>query len=257
MPVPNIATEYQELSAEMLLSVFFPDIKEWTVNYGSFFSRNYSADLKSCDPNLKTITLSRNGLYDILPEKMFFDQEELRDRESRAFAQRVNEIYEEERSIQKYFLPFDSFYFNRSLNIHRNVQRIMNDKDALLLKMLYDYDIQEETNPYVKTMAPLLLHVAQLRGDLQRLAQLLSVTIGCLVKQNMIAENVVQFTVHKQGLDKKGYLAFNDILKPLFSFVGEWFVPMQFDCVFKVKDYQRRFVLSDEAPLVLDYNTHI
>ena len=34
----------QELCAEQVLAVHFPDIKEWTANYGSFFSRNYTGD---------------------------------------------------------------------------------------------------------------------------------------------------------------------------------------------------------------------
>ena len=78
----------QELCAEQLLAVYYPDIKEWTANYGSFFSRNYGGDLKECDPNMKKVSLSRNGLYDILPEKMFFENIE---RDGRRFA-RFTEI---------------------------------------------------------------------------------------------------------------------------------------------------------------------
>ncbi|MBR6879296.1 MAG: hypothetical protein IKM95_07975 [Bacteroidales bacterium] len=253
----NIDPSFEELSAELLLSVFFPDIKEWTVNYGSFFSRNYSGDLKSCDPNAKTISISRNGLYDILPEKLFFDPEELRNRESRDFSLRINEIYEEERSIQKYFQPFDSFFFNRSLNIHMNAQRMIEEEPALLLKLFFNYDLQAETNPYVRTMAPLLLNITQLRGDFDCLTQMLAEVIGCKVDYSFPSQDMIQFIVHKLDLNQKEYLAFNDQLKPLFAFVVEWFIPMQMDCVFKVKDYQHRFVLSEEKPLVLDYNTQL
>ena len=63
----------QELLAELLLSVYFPNVKSWNASYGSFFSRNYSGDLRSVHADTNTVTLSRNGLYDILPEKMFFD----------------------------------------------------------------------------------------------------------------------------------------------------------------------------------------
>ena len=124
----------QELSAEQLLSVYYPEIKEWTANYGSFFTRNYAGDLKGCDAAARSVSLSRNGIYDVLPEKLFFDPNELRDKESRAFAQRITEIYEEEKNIQKYFLPFDSFFFNRSLNVRMNVNRLVDDKTELLLK---------------------------------------------------------------------------------------------------------------------------
>ena len=115
--MPNLEqdTLQQELCAEQLLAVYYPNIKEWTAEYGSFFTRNYAGDLKECDPNAKKVSLSRNGIYDILPEKMFFDPNELKNKESRAFALRTAELYEEERNIQSYFLPFDSYFFNRSL----------------------------------------------------------------------------------------------------------------------------------------------
>ncbi len=247
----------EELSAELLLSVFFPDIKEWNANYGSFFSRNYSGDLKSYDPHTKNISLARNGLYDILPEKMFFDPEELRDKESRDFARRVNEIYEEERSIQKYFLPFDSFFFNRSLNIHLNVHRLTDEKTEMLLKMLFDYDLHTEQNPYVRLLAPLLLQVTQLRGDFEALTQMLAEIIGCRVDYTMPSQDQIRFTVYKLGLDSKEYVAFVNELKPLFDFFGDWFVPMAMDCTYKVKDNEQHFVLSDTRALVLDYNTHL
>ena len=68
--------EKQELKAEVLLSTYYPDVKEWDAQYGSFFSRNYSGDLRECHPDMRTIELSRNGIYDLLPEKLFFDEME-------------------------------------------------------------------------------------------------------------------------------------------------------------------------------------
>lgn len=246
----------QELSAEMLLSAFYPDVKDWAVNYGSFFTRNYSGDLKSVDREMKKVSLARNGIYDVLPEKMFFDPNELRNKESRAFAQRVAELYEEERNIQKYFLPFDSFFFNRSLNVRMNVNRMVDDKTEMLLKLLFDYDLHAEKNPYIRLLAPMLLQVTELRFDFDRLATMLSAVIGCPVDYKMPQQDKVIFTVHKHNLSSSEYAAFKELLKPLFGFVQEWFVPMEMDCLYKVKDYQQPFVLSDERPLVLDYNTH-
>lgn len=247
----------QELCAEQLLAVYYPNIKEWTANYGSFFSRNYGGDLKACDPNMKKVSLSRNGIYDILPEKMFFDPNELRNKESRAFAQRVAELYEEERNIQKYFQPFDSFFFNRSLNIHLNVNRLVDDKTDMLLRLLFDYDIRTEKNPYIRLLAPTLLHVTDLRADFDRLVVMFSAIIDCHVDYAMPSQDRVVFTVHKPQLNSVEYADFMLLLKPFFDFVKDWFVPMEMDCDYKVKDYQQPFVLSDERALVLDYNTHI
>lgn len=246
----------QELSAEMLLSVYYPEIKEWTANYGGFFSRNYSPDLKDCDAASRTVSVSRNGLYDVLPEMMFFDPDELRNMENRAYARRVAELNEEKKNIQQYFLPFDSYFFNRSLNVRINVNRLVDDKLELLLKLLFDYDIRVEKNPYVCLLAPLLLQVTELRGNFDRLAVILSAIVECQVDYEMPTQDRLVITVHKRNLDSKGYAEFMQLLKPLFTFFQEWFVPMEMDCEYQVKDYQQPFILSGDRPLVLDYNTH-
>lgn len=257
MPKIEKMLENQELSAELLLSTFYQDVKEWNAVYGSFFSRNYSGDLKSVNSETNTVALSRNGLYDILPEKMFFDVEELRFRESRDFALRVSEIYEEEKNIKDYFLPLDSFFFNQSLRIHKVSGRMEDDRIAVLLKTLFDYDIEAETNPFIRLLAPLLLHVAELRADLNALSNILCEILGCQVDYSVNHQDDVLFVVNKPNLTSREYIAYMRLLKPLFDFVGFWFVPMEMDCHYKVKDHQQRFVLSFERPLVLDYNTQV
>lgn len=249
--------ENQELSAELLIETYFPDVKEWKANYGSFFSRNYTGDLKSVNPNMHSLSLSRNGIYDILPEKMFFDVEELRFKESREMASRISEIYEEEKNIKDYFLPFDSFFFNQSLRLHKVSSHIVDHESEILLKLYYDYDIEAEENKFVRQLAPSLLHVVELRSDLDALANMLTEIVQCQVDYNVVNMETILFTVHKQGFSSKEYNAFMNDLKPLFDFLQEWFLPMEMECVYKVKDYAQPFVLSSEKALVLDYNTKI
>ena len=241
----------------MLLSVHFPEVDHWNATYGSFFTRNYSGDLKSVYPDTQAVALSRNGIYDVLPEKMFFDVDELRYKEPRDFAQHLGEIYEEEKNIKAYFMPFDSYFFNQSVRLHKVVGHMVDNKTGLLLKTLFDYHIEEEKNPYVKLLAPVLLNVTELRGNFGILANVLAVILDCKVDYRLQHQDVVLFTIHKRGLSSKEYLAFMKDLKPLFDFVENWFVPMEMDCVYKVKDYHQAFVLSTERPLVLDYNTQI
>lgn len=247
----------QELLAELLLSVYFPNVKSWNASYGSFFSRNYSGDLRSVRADTNTVTLSRNGLYDILPEKMFFDVEELRFKESRDLAQRIEEIYEEEKNIQDFFMPLDSFFFNQSCKYHAKTAELLNNKEKWLLKLLFDYDIEAEENPYVQQIAPLLLHVTEIRADLDLIVQILSEILDCKVDYHVDHQNEVLFVVHKWNLSCEEYYAYVKEIKPLFDFVAYWFVSMEMDCIFKVKDYHQPFILSTELPLVLDYNTQI
>ncbi len=247
----------QELLSELLVEAYFPDVKEWKASYGSFFSRNYSGDLKSVQTETNTIHLSRNGIYDILPEKMFFDVEELRGKESRDLAARISEIYEEEKNIKTFFMPFDSFFFNQSLRLHKITSHIFDHETELLLKQLFDYDIEAEENRFVRLMAPLLLHVTELRADLDSITEILTAITECPVECKVIELDRILFIVHRKGLDSKQYKALSNELKPLFDFVQEWFLPMETDCVYKVKDVEQRFVLSNEEALVLDYNTKL
>lgn len=247
----------QELSAELLLTTLFHDTQEWEAHYGSFFSRNYSGDLRSVDDNTNTVTLARNGLYDILPEKMFFDDSELRFLEKRDLAFKLSEVYEEEKNIKAYFNPFDSFYFNQSIRLHTVVNNVIDNKTKLLLKLFFDYDIDAETNPYVRMLAPLLLHVVDIRANLEMIASILSVILSCKVEYRIIRPDFVLFIVNKLQLNSKEYADFMKELKPLFDFVQLWFIPMETESDYRVKDTVQRFILSEERALVLDYNTQL
>lgn len=255
-PIENIP-EHQELKAELLLSTFYPEVKEWDARYGSFFSRNYSGDMRSCDANTATVSLSRNGLYDLIPEKLFFDEMELRFLESRDLAFKLSEVYEEEKNIKAYFEPFDSFFFNQSLRLTQIVTRILDNKEKLMLKTLFDYDIDAEENPYIRMLAPLLIHVTDIRSDLNLITKILSEILSCKVDCRILSPDSVLFIVNKLNLDSKAYAAFMKDLKSLFAFVQYWLMPMETECDYRVKDFEQRFILSNEKALILDYNTQI
>lgn len=255
-PIDNDQNK-QELKAELLLSTYYPDVKEWDAQFGSFFSRNYTGDLRSCHPDMGTVELSRNGIYDLLPEKLFFDEMELRFLTSRDLSFKLSEVYEEEKNIKAYFLPFDSYFFNFSMRLNKIVTHILDNKTKLLLKTLFDYDIDAEQNRYVRMLAPLLTHVADIRADLDLIVKILSEILGCKVEFRILSPDHVLFIVHKLQLDSKEYAAFMKELKPLFDFVQYWLMPMETECDYRVKDFEQRFILSNERALVLDYNTQI
>ena len=249
--------EKHELKAELLLSTYHPDVKEWDATYSSFFSRNYTGDLRSCHPETGTVELSRNGIYELLPEKLFFDENELRFLESRDLAFKLSEVYEEEKNIKAYFMPIDSYFFNLSMRLNKISTHILDNKTKLLLKTLFDYDIDAETNRYVRILAPLLTHVADIRADLDLITKILSEILGCKVESRILNPSQMLFIVNKLQLDSKEYAAYMKELKPLFDFVQYWLMPMEMECDYRVKDFEQRFILSDEKALVLDYNTQI
>lgn len=254
----NIKTpEYPELLAELQLATFFPEISEWNAVLESYFSRNYSFDLRDCLPNQQKVMLSRNGIYDVLPEKLFFGENILRFKDKSELSELVTKMHDEKEKIRDYLLPFDSTLFSYSFRLQKNVTQVVTNKHKLLLKHFFDYDIDAETNPYIRLLAPLLLQAKDLRGDFERLTHILTAIIDCKVEYNIEHNETVRFTIHKLKLNSAEYKEFNEVLKPFFAFFELWFLPMELNCIFKVKDYQQPFVLSDSKPLVLDYNTKL
>lgn len=249
--------EYPELLAELQLATYFPNITEWVADCKNDFRRNYFNDLSACKPNQCKAILSRNGIFEVLPERLFFKENIIPFRDRRDFEDLVNKLKTRKKHYKGFFLPFDSILFNYSLRLSEKVTELIGDKNKLLLQRIFDYNIDTEANPYIRLLAPLLLQATALRGDFIKLTRILTTIIGCKVDYNIKQNETVQFTIHKLNLNSTEYHEFNEILKPFFVFFEYWFLPMELNCTFKVKDYQQPFVLSDSKPLVLDYNTKL
>lgn len=257
MSTINVTQECPDLLAELQLATCYPEEKWWDVVYMSTFKRNFSNDVLKCEPERHKAFLSRNGISDVLPEKLFFGENLLRFKDNRELRELVAKIKDEQDRIWDFFLPFDSVLFNRSIRLSEDVTELIGNKYNVLLKRIFNYDLEAETNPYIRLIAPLLLQVTSLRGDFERLTGIINVILGCKVEFKIQRYETVLFTIHKLNLNTNEYFEYNKVLKPFFDFVEYWFLPMELNCIFKVKDYQQPLVLSDTEPLILDYNTNL
>lgn len=257
MIVVDKYVDMEDLRAETLLAQHYPDVDEWTVRHDSFFRRNYVNDLQRCDPGTRQIFTSRNGLYQVLPEKMFFDEQELRNKNGREFTARVNEIMEQEQTIKSYFMPFDTAFFNLSMQIERAASEAVRQSISNMLKRFFDFDLENEPNRYIRRFAPMLLHVSRIRGDIRLISDLLSHVFRCPVTWENTSPIEIRFVIHKRGLVQETHREFMEQLGPFFGFLQDWFLPVPVSMTFAIKDFKQAFVLSDTAPLVLDYNTQL
>ena len=257
MIVVDKYVDMEDLRAETLLAQHYPDVDEWTVRHDSFFRRNYVNDLQRCDPGTRQIFTSRNGLYQVLPEKMFFDEQELRNKNGREFTARVNEIMEQEQTIKSYFMPFDTAFFNLSMQIERTASEAVRQSISNMLKRFFDFDLENEPNRYIRRFAPMLLHVSRIRGDIRLISDLLSHVFRCPVTWENPSPIEIRFVIHKRGLVQETHREFMEQLGPFFGFLQDWFLPVPVSMTFAIKDFKQAFVLSDTAPLVLDYNTQL
>ena len=241
------------IKAETWIAVHFPFQKEWIVRQKGIFSRNYSGDLRLCKPEEKTLELSRNGMYQILPNGLFFTGRELqgKDDDDVKWTERV--LKQRVERIKTVILPFDSFYFNQSLDLEKTVNENLGVGADIVLKEFFGDDFADERNPYIRKMAPMVAQAAQIRGDYRFLRKAISLALGYKTEVKMIGDRV-RFIVNRPDLNKADFLKYLDELEPFFRFVEEWFVPFELRCEFKVRDYTRNDCFDGANKLMLDYN---
>ena len=241
------------IKAETWLAVHYPFKKEWIVRQKGIFSRNYADDLHLCDPDLNTVELSRDGLYEILPNALFFTGRELVGKDDTDFEWTEKILKQRLDRIKTVMLPFDSSFFNHSLALEKTVNETLSDKTALVLKTFFEDDFANDPNPYIRKMAPMLAQVAHIRGDYGILCKAISCVLGYKTNFKLLC-NRVRFIVNRPHLDHTTFLLYLKELEPFFRFVEEWFVPFELQCEFKVRDYQRDDHFKGSNRLLLDYN---
>jgi hypothetical protein len=268
-----------DLKAESLITAMLESDPDCEVSMlGSFF-RNYCEDIIEIRKDLNSdeycVELSRDGIYHSMPEALFFPENRLvtvdakrNDRKSdfisEALLDEIKKQNDEKNVLQIFFKFFDTQYFNTSLKLEREVYEIETYRIHLILKYCFDFDLENEKNPFIKTLAPFLIHASEIRGNIFLIQQLLSIVLHHRVeikKQLIRFDNLPEpipgfsFIVHIEGLSLPEYKELNTVYEPFFCFVNEWFLPAEAEFSFKIKDKNQRFVLK--KPLILDYNTQL
>ena len=241
------------IKAETWIAVNHPSVEEWLARYKGIFSRNYSGDFRSCDAETNTVELSRDGLYEILPNSLFFTGTELLNKDDEDFKWTERVLKQRMDRIKNVMLPFDSYYFNHSLALEKTLNGVIDDKTSLLLQTLTGIDFSKEANPYIRKMAPTILQAAKVRGNYRFLCQMMTCVLGYKT-QYQLKPDRVRFIVNRPNLSHAAFLSYLEELKPFFLFVEEWFVPFEMQCEYKVRDYSRDNRFEGTNKLMLDYN---
>ena len=241
------------IKAETWIAVNHPSVEEWRAWYKGIFSRNYSGDLRSCDHETNTVELSRDGLFELLPQTMFFTGNELIGKEDSDIKLIEHVLKQRRERIKNVMLPLDSIYFNQSLAIETTVNNNLSDRTAILLKTLTGNDFSQEANPYIKKMAHVILQAAKVRGDYRFLCRMMTCILGFKTEYRLKTDRV-RFIVNRPNLSQTALYSYIEELKPFFNFLEEWFVPFEMQCEFKVRDYERDDHIEGPNKLMLDYN---
>ena len=245
--------ERNGIKAETWLAAHHPSQREWVARTKGIFSRDYAEDFRSCHPEEPSVELARDGLYEILPQGMFFTGQELLGVDAKDFGWTDKVLKDRVNRIKTVLLPFDSSYFNHSLALEFKLNDTLAEKSQLVLKNFFGNDFSDERNPYIKKMAPMVVQSARIRGDYRFLGKAITCILGFKTDYKL-TDGRVRFIVNRPDLDRQAFLDYLEELEPFFRFVEEWFIPFELQCDFKVRDYERDDHMEGRNKLLLDYN---
>lgn len=166
---------YENLKAEVIIAEI-QDKSDLTsddffIANQSTFSRPYRRDIISVDKLLHdemlTLNLSRNGLYDTLPEGLFHTQRKSKDTGSYTGYRKT--LKNEEKDARSFFAPLENEFFHQRLGIEYNERQILDDFYNLNDEFLMNFwnvspDIPEN---YTLKLIKLLPYCYKIAGDFE------------------------------------------------------------------------------------------
>jgi len=246
------------IKAETLLSLY--DIKEnLNVIMEGVFSRNYSEDIIHIehDNDSVNLALSRNGLFHLLPEGLFFDEKMLQNVEKRGFdfKSKYTEFKKQKKEIELFFQPFDTAYFNLNLDLEHKLNHVTEMGNDFFMEFL-DNSENETSNEYIAALQKMLPFASQMKGNVALLVDILKNVLSVeKIKVRETAYFSSRFIIYKDGLTKAEYHAMDYDLKQLFVFLRHWFLPVEREYDYRIKSNPQPFILKES--LILDYNTYL
>ena len=243
----------EEIKAETLIAASgIETIEDFTIRSSGIFYRNYSGDCMNNERN--TINVSRNSLYHLLPEGLFIKENSLT---KKTFQEQHDKLKEIKENISLFFQPFDSTFFKLTFEFEKNLQAIADKGNSVFLPdFVFEEPVVENPNPYIRRIMVLLPFVYELRGNIPLLKDILKNVLAAQ-KVDAIKKNpfFLRFIIHKERLSKQQFLKMDRDVEVFFDFFQQWFLPVEIECDFRIKDYKEASALR--KILILDYNTHL
>ena len=255
--------DIHEIGAEMLLNLLYPELEDqWIAHHDGTFYRNYNRDVLEVDEAGKSVRLSRDSILGLLPQGVISPEDDLRGGD---LQDKHKELERQQKLLAEAFLPFDSLFFRRQLKLETNVSELLRDKMEYVLGTYFGFDLEAQTNPYVREAAMLLPYVRHRRGDFGLIKALLQDLFRCEVAQKerrysqvdstLCWQPVVRYELLIPGLSAQDYCALQEQVQPLADFLSEWFVPMEVRLEILIKQHQEPRQLDSQW--TLDYNTEL
>ncbi|WP_019668317.1 hypothetical protein [Eudoraea adriatica] len=277
--------------AEIQGNFELPD-EDFLIANQSTFSRGYSRDIIDTDGHINknklTLNLSRNGLYDILPEGLFHTQAISKDTNS--YVARRKTVKQEEQDARLLFAPLENEFFYQKLNIERNERTLLDDffnlNDNFLLNFWkIDQGIPED---YTLQLIKLLPHSHKIVGDFELTRLSLEKVLNekvTFIKKNIILKNEgIDHGIGTQlGVDTVLESDTNEVMMPALevtigpismnginTFLNEtevlnfiyafydYFIPLEMEVITKlIVNKNSKFLLGDTNNTILGISTQL
>ena len=273
--IEDLSSNLGLIKAESFMTSMLESIEGINLEFQGVFSRNYYNDIfyidheKIMDKFQLNIKLSRDSLFHILPEGLFFRENELRkiakEKNVEKFKALEEQIIREKKKILSFFYPFDKAYFGLRFELERKLNEFAENRTQIWIDKLFNiYGISDVKNNLIRRLLPLLPLASEIRsnrmiwkGILQSIFFPAGVDVRIAAKTNAegIRRNIVKTTIHIEKLSNEEFISIQKDVETFAHFFYEWFIPVDMGYEFKVKDVKERFVLGKD--LTLDYNTQL
>ena len=255
--------DINEIGAEMLLNRLYPEMEDkWIARCEGTFYRNYMGDHISVYDDSDEVVLSRDGFISLLPDGLLSGEEDLR---GGNFADKYKKLTQRMKLYKEAFLPIDTFAFRQRLHIEQMTSALLENKLAYLLKSIWNYDIEAETNPYVREVAVMLPYVSKMRANLRSIAKLLGSLFDCraMMKTGRYSHEdstrywipSVEYQLLIPNLTAEQYKKLKADIEPLQTFLSEWLIPAAMRCEITIKHHRQPQKVGDG--LMLSYNSEL
>lgn len=265
----------EHIKAETLLSTFTSSCSDILIETQGVFSRNYNDDVISLEvsdeyKNFLTLALSRDSVFHILPEGLFFKEEVLRELakkgDSDKFKAEEERIRKEKKKILLFFQPFDTVYFRLRFELEKQLNKLSENRIKALTDKIFDvYPIEEDAkNPFIRRIVPLLPYASEIRGNMLLMKDVLKKAFYpaqidlYTIRQRKESGNwksLLKIIVHIEKLSAAQFRNLKKEADVFGRFFYEWFLPVDLEYHLKIKDTRERFVLG--KAMTLDYNTYL
>ncbi|WP_299888161.1 hypothetical protein [uncultured Lacinutrix sp.] len=210
----ELISVYENVKAEVIISELQKNSNitnnDIVIKNKSSFRRSHRRDILdigNIEDGLLNLNLSRNGLYDNLPEGLFHSKDTSKGKIG--YPELRKRYKKEEKEARHFFSPIENEFFNQKLNIENNEQSLLNDflnldDDFLINFWKVDKSISKK---YLLKLLKLLPYSYKIAGDLELTTLCLENIINKKVKiTKTYSPNVINY---RNIIEDNNYLGIN------------------------------------------------